>query len=98
MLAAIPEAATPLVIGTAQAAKTPVIATDLSGLSESVGHDDNGLLFPVGDHLALAKLLLRLVNEPGLLARLAGNARPPTSIADYAAALKGIYQRTLGHR
>lgn len=86
---------TPLVISTAQAAKTPVIATDLEGLSESVRHDHNGLLFPLGDHFALSKLLLRLANEPYLLARLAGNARLPASIADYAASLRNIYQRII---
>jgi glycosyltransferase involved in cell wall biosynthesis len=86
---------TPLVIASAQSAHTPVICTDLGGMSESVGHLENGMLFPVNDHARLAACLRRLVEEPGLLARLGAQARPQKSIAEYAGQLTDLYRTIL---
>lgn len=48
----------------AQHAGLPVIASRAGGLPEIISHGDNGLLFPVGDHGALADLISLLVNNP----------------------------------
>ena len=60
----------PNVILEAFAHRVPVIATDLGGMAELVRHEQNGLLFPIGDSAGLASQLRRLVEEPGLLASL----------------------------
>jgi glycosyltransferase involved in cell wall biosynthesis len=83
---------TPLVVSTAQAAKVPVIASDLEGISEQIQHGVNGLLFPVGDHVALSRCLMRLATDPPALARLAAASRPPKSITEYASELDAIYR------
>ena len=70
---------TPLVIYSAQAARCPVVASDLPGLSAAIKHDENGLLFESGCSADLEKKLARLVTEQGLLQRLSANSRTPKS-------------------
>jgi glycosyltransferase involved in cell wall biosynthesis len=89
---------TPLVIYSAQAAGCPVIASNLGGMSEVVQHEMNGLLFEVGDIAGLANMLDRLVQDRGLLQRLAENAQKPKSIADYVVEVQGIYESVLQER
>ena len=60
----------PLIINEAFAAQTPVIASDLAGMSEFVRPEINGLLFKRGDMASLALQLRRVIDEPQLLARL----------------------------
>ena len=60
----------PLVIPSALATKTPVIATRLAGMNELVEHNVNGLLFERGDVAGLAMQIKRLLNEPDLWKRL----------------------------
>ena len=88
----------PLVVYAAQAFKCPVIVADVGGLSEMVAHEENGLLFPMGDVGALATLLRRLIVEPGLIARLRERARPPKSIKQYGAELCAVYDELLATR
>jgi glycosyltransferase involved in cell wall biosynthesis len=61
----------------AMAEGLPVIASDVTGNRALVVHEENGLLFPVGDTEALAQAALRLVNDEALRKRLgsAGAAR-----------------------
>ena len=61
----------PLVIQEAFATKTPVIATNLGGMAEAVFHGVDGLLFERNDPEDLARQLVRIVNEPGLLRKMA---------------------------
>lgn len=74
---------TPLVLYSAQAARCPVIASDLPGLAEVIQHDKNGLLFTSGSSIDLAHQLSRLINEYELLLRLSANTRPPKCTANY---------------
>lgn len=60
------------------AAGLPVATSDAGGIPYIVRHDDNGLLSPCDDAEALAANALRLLREPGLAARLSGNARRET--------------------
>lgn len=48
----------------------PVIATRHAGIPELVQHESTGLLVPEGDAEALAAAILRLMETPGLVARL----------------------------
>ncbi len=64
----------PLIISDALQSKTPVISSDIGGVTDIVKHDVNGLLFPMGDVQALQATLQRTINEPDLGPRLqAGN-------------------------
>lgn len=89
---------TPLVIYSAHAAGTPVIATNLGGMSEIVHHEVNGLLFEKGDAKGLSALIKRVVDDSGLLDRLASNITPPVSISDYAAEIVREYEDVLSKR
>jgi glycosyltransferase involved in cell wall biosynthesis len=53
----------------------PLITTDTSGCKEVVADGENGLLVPVADGPALAHAIERLLDDPALAGRLAGEAR-----------------------
>ncbi len=60
----------------ALAVGTPVLATAVGGVPELVRDGENGLLVPAGDRDALVAAIRRLLDEPGLRARLAAAAAP----------------------
>ena len=82
---------TPLVIYSAQAARCPVVASDMPGLSAVIKHDENGLLFKPGCSVDLEKQLARLVTEDGLLQRLSANSRTPKSTAVHVDELLSVW-------
>ena len=82
---------TPLVIYSAQAARTIVVASDFPGLAESVKDGVDGLLFPPGDASALARHLVRLTSSE-LRTRLRKGIRPPKSISAYVNDLLQIWR------
>ena len=88
----------PGVIFEAFAAGLPVVATDLGGMSEFVRHGENGLLFPLDDAGALAGLLRRLAEEPGLLRKLGDGVPPVKTVGEYAGELEGVYAGLAGQR
>jgi glycosyltransferase involved in cell wall biosynthesis len=53
----------------------PVIGSNTGGIAEIVREDVDGLLFPPGDHQALAKHMIELMENADLRARMAANAR-----------------------
>jgi glycosyltransferase involved in cell wall biosynthesis len=57
------------------AAGLPVVASNAGGIPNIVDHQRTGLLFPPGDHEAMANCALRLLEEPGLATQLSVNAR-----------------------
>ena len=59
----------------AAACGTPALASDSPGLRESVRHGETGFLVPHGDAAALARRMLELAADPGLVARLGAGAR-----------------------
>ena len=74
---------TPLVLYSAQAARRPVIVSNLPGLTAVVEHEKNGLTFTPGDSADLAKQLFRLINEQSLWSKLAAQAYQPRTIEQY---------------
>ena len=64
-----------MVVQQAMAAGLAVVASRVGGIPQQVEHDVNGLLFDAGDVEALASLLARLHDEPGLASRLAKAGR-----------------------
>lgn len=83
----------PLVIQEAFAAKTPVIATNLGGMSEFVQHKVNGLLFRRADIEDLACQLRRVATEPGLLERLREGIPPVKRVEEEIEELLAIYEQ-----
>jgi glycosyltransferase involved in cell wall biosynthesis len=83
---------TPLVIYSGQAARCVVVASDHPGISEVVQDRHSGLLFPAGNAAALADALRRLMETPGLLARLSANTAAPKSIRAYVTELLGWWR------
>lgn len=64
----------PMVIQQAMAARLPVVATRVGGVPDLIEHEVSGLLFDPGDVDELARLLLRMREDPGLGERLAAAA------------------------
>jgi glycosyltransferase involved in cell wall biosynthesis len=81
----------PLIIDEAFATGTPVIATDLGGMAEAVSHEVSGLLFERDDVDDLARQLGRILEDPGLLARLRAGVPPVKAIDEEVSELEAIY-------
>ena len=73
----------PLILLDALQSRTPVIASDIGGVTDVVSHEVNGLLFPMGDKDALQRSLQRAISEPQLLEKLRAGVDLPT-IDNYA--------------
>jgi glycosyltransferase involved in cell wall biosynthesis len=84
---------TPLVIQSSLATKTPVVATNLGGMSELIQHNINGLLFEINDSVSLRAQLLRLIREPALLKTLSANIKPERTTEEMVNQLESIYLR-----
>ena len=81
----------PVVIYEAFAAGVPVVATNLGGLTESVRHEENGLLFELEDARDLAWQLRRLLEEPGLLEKLRSGIGPVKTVEEKVDELERLY-------
>jgi glycosyltransferase involved in cell wall biosynthesis len=85
----------PLVVYSAQAAKCPVIASNVAGISQIIDHGKNGLLFEPGDISGLANAIINLLDNRELLQKMSGNAKDPLSIQGYVFRLLSIYHGLL---
>lgn len=85
----------PVVIYESFAAKTPVIATDLGGMSEVVEYEKNGLLFELENVEDLARQLHRVAAEPDLLDRLRAGIGPVRTVADSMDDMERLYRELL---
>jgi glycosyltransferase involved in cell wall biosynthesis len=83
---------TPLVIQSALATKTPLIGTDLGGLSELIKPEQNGLLFELNNAASLSAQLLRLITDRALLKRLTDNIAPERTVAQMVDDIERIYE------
>lgn len=90
----------PNVILEAFGAGVPVAATAASGTPELVRDGQTGLLVPVGDDAALAKAILRLIDDPVLAQRVAAAARQYVeaefTLKRMADRYRGVYEEVLG--
>jgi len=59
----------------AMACSLPIVASDAPGLRNYIEHEQNGLLFPVENHKALAERIQRLANDKELRVKLSHGAR-----------------------
>lgn len=65
----------PNVLLEAMAMTLPVVATPVGGIPQVLEEGKTGLFFPCGDAKALARVVARLLENPGLRATLGQNAR-----------------------
>jgi glycosyltransferase involved in cell wall biosynthesis len=68
-----------------------VVASQVGGLTDGIEEGVNGFTFPAGDVDALAGILQRFVDEPGLAARLGGAPSNVRRVEDLARELCGVY-------
>lgn len=85
----------PIVIQEAFAAGTPVIGTNVGGISELVRHEQNGLLFARGDAADLARMMQRMIDEPSLGNTLRAKIASPRTLQQDMDELMGVYERVL---
>jgi glycosyltransferase involved in cell wall biosynthesis len=69
----------PVSVMEAFASGTPVVTTSPEGMRYLVDHERTGLLSPMDDAMALARSVLRVLQENGLGSRLAANAYEESS-------------------
>jgi glycosyltransferase involved in cell wall biosynthesis len=82
---------TPLVMQSALATKTPLIATDLGGMAEIIDHGQTGLLFKLNSVDSLKEQLMRVISEPDLLARFRSGIKDERSVQDMVDDIEKIY-------
>lgn len=87
---------TPLILLQAQAAKLPVIATDLGGMNEIVSDGVNGFLIRPGDDQKLSSILESLVKTPELIPKLRQNRYTPMFIDQFGDLLEEEYREIVG--
>jgi len=83
----------------AMASGVPVVATDVGGLRQYVHHGVNGDLVPAGDSAALARSMLRYLDDASLAAQVGGRNREDVvagfSWAQSARVLRSVYERVI---
>ncbi len=82
----------PLSIQEAFMAQVPVITSRLGGMAELISDGENGLLFEPGDAADLAEKMRQVVDNPGLLARLAASVQSVKTIEEDADAIQALYE------
>lgn len=87
----------PLIIREAFATKTPVIASDIGGLSEMIRHGENGYLFKAGDSKGLKILINNIIDQPKIINKLTKNIKKPKSMNKNAEEMEKIYNDTINN-
>ncbi|HXT70399.1 MAG TPA: glycosyltransferase [Vicinamibacterales bacterium] len=85
----------PLVIREAFLAGVPVVASRIGGIPETVTDGVNGLLFEPGSARDLARALRQLIDDPGLLARLARASPQIRTVDDDVTSMRSVYAAAL---
>ena len=89
---------TPLVMQSALATRTPLIVTDLGGMSELVKHGDNGLLFKLNDYRSLAAQILALLRDPALLSKLTANIKDERTVPEMVNDIESVFDQVLASK
>ena len=80
----------------AAVAGAPTIAPAIGGISESIRHDFDGLLYRFRDREDLTRQMRRILAEPGILDRLIQNLKMAVDTADAGAEIEQFYFDVLG--
>ena len=76
----------------------PVIGSRIGAIPEAIQEGENGLLFEPGNIRELRDRMLRFVDEPGLLQKMALKMPKVKSMAEHASDLEEIYKRVVRKR
>ena len=82
----------PLMLLYALRSHTPVIASDVGGLSEFIRDGENGYLFDKGNAESLREVMNRFVGDRSLVERMASAETNVKSIEEHAAEIESIYR------
>jgi glycosyltransferase involved in cell wall biosynthesis len=82
----------PLMLLFALRSHTPVIASDVGGLSEFIRDGGNGFLFKTGDAEGLRGVMRRFVDDTALLGRMRAGETNIKSIEEHSAEIEDIYR------
>jgi glycosyltransferase involved in cell wall biosynthesis len=82
----------PLMLLFALRSHTPVIASDVGGLSEFISDGGNGFLFKTGDAEGLRGVMRRFVDDTALLGRMRAGETNIKSIEEHSAEIEDIYR------
>lgn len=85
----------PLVLLYALAMKTPVIVSDMKGMTEFVKDGYNGFIFPKDSVAQLKQIMQRIVDMPEILLPLSDNADYSMDTRDHVDEVCRIYQNVL---
>jgi len=85
----------PLVLLYALATHTPVVVTDVKGMSEFVVNDVNGYTFKKDSVESLRFVMEKIVRDPGVIKRLSAKACYTKDVSDHAAEVLDIYNTIL---
>jgi glycosyltransferase involved in cell wall biosynthesis len=85
----------PLVVQEAFASKTPVIGSNVGGISEFVHHDFNGLLFQYDSVKELKAALQQVIFHPDVLSRFRACIEPVKDIKDEVNQYVEVYQQLI---
>lgn len=81
----------------AMACAKPVLASDVGGLPQTVLNNRTGVLFPVGDSEALARALVKLLNDPERRRELGAEGRVQVKksylLKDMIARMENLYDK-----
>ncbi|HTV09866.1 MAG TPA: glycosyltransferase, partial [Candidatus Aquilonibacter sp.] len=77
----------------AMACCVPSIATRVGGVPELIQHDDNGLLFEVGDIAGMSESAIELLSDPDRLEEMAVEARRTAQAKFCASRIIPVYER-----
>jgi len=82
----------PLTIREAFASKTPVIASDIGGLSEMIQDSETGLLFKAGDSRDLFKKIRYFINNPVEVKKMSKGIKKVKTIEENSNEMEIIYK------
>ena len=85
----------PLVLLYALATRTPVIVTDMKGMSEFVKDGHNGFTFKKDDAGQLGRIMQRMVDQPEMLLQLSENADYTLDVMGHVKKVFDIYRTVL---
>lgn len=85
----------PLVLLYALATRTPVVVTDVKGMSEFVKDGFNGYTFRKDSVDDLTKILQKIVDDPSCIERLSENATYTKDVSDHAQDVLKVYEEAL---
>lgn len=89
---------TPLVLQSSLATKTPLIVTDLGGLSELVKPGVNGLLFELNNYVDLKNKMLQIMGDAQLYAKMRQSIGPERTIAAMVDDIEEVYANAASMR